>query len=239
MRFETLLALTLALVAFAPAARAEDAKEPAAAAKAGKAPKIDGTFQEEEWEDATKLERGRGDIYLKHDERKVYIAFVGEQGGIASVFVKLGGKIKVLHASASLGTAVYKPAADGKQWELERGFKWRKDADGCWKDEGWRGSLMQHGDRTHMEFALDLSKFMPRSPKKGEPAALTVALVHGGLGPSLLRWPGHLDDGTKNSKLLMGHTPAPLSFSAKKWGRLTLVKAKREKQPPPSTTEKG
>ena len=140
-----------------------------------------------------------------------------------------------------MGTAVYKPAADRKQWELERGFKWRKDADGCWKDEGWRGSLMQHGDQTHMELALDLSKFKPKSSKKGEPAALTVVLVHGGFSPSLLRWPGRLDDGTKNGKLLMGHSPAPLSFAWKKWGRLTLAKPepKRDKQPPPPTTEKG
>ena len=173
MPFKLLLALATLFVTSGASARAEDSKEPAAEAKAGRAPKIDGTFHEEEWKDATKLERGRGDIYLKHDEKKLYIAFVGEQGGIASVFVKLGDKIKVLHASGSMGTAVYKPTADGKQWELERGFKWRKDADGCWKDEGWRGSLMQHGNHTHMELALDLSKFKPKSPKKGAPASLT------------------------------------------------------------------
>lgn len=38
----------------------------------------------------------------------------------------------------------------------------------------------------------------------------------------------------------MGHTPAPLSFTSKKWGRLTLAKASKDKhKPAPPTTEKG
>src|SRR5574337_250503 len=69
---------------------------------------LDGKVDSTEWKKAKSypLQHG-GEVKITSDQNYIYIGIRGETKGWSHVYSKRGTTIKVLHASAALGTAVY------------------------------------------------------------------------------------------------------------------------------------
>jgi hypothetical protein len=122
--------------------------------------------------------------------------------------------IKVLHASAALGTAVYKRV--GKHWKLVRGFEYScRDPNDIaarrrfFAREGWLSdvSLKPIGQLG--------SKLIRRGTR--------VAIVHFVFPTSVTVQPASARDETSNPEVLRGETPELLSFEPTTWLRANAL----------------
>ena len=189
----------------------------------GKAPTIDGTLGEDEWKDAVPLELDPvGEAYLLQDDDALYVGLKVGDNCIPSLALMHQEKVHVLHASASLGTAVYE-RADG-HWKPTRRFTWRcrnglQSGDECAKflaDEGWYATTTQDGRRGQAEYRIE------RSLLSGETVRLAIVVCR--LQPQPMRacvWPEDVRDGTRNQNLLFGKAET-LDFEPHTWARLAL-----------------
>ncbi len=203
----------------------------------GNAPTLDGTLQKPEWDGATRVDLGDGNaLYWRHDDKHVYLG-LQTTAGIVTVFAHVGKKIYALHSSARLGTAVY--GRDDAAWKNERAFKYKPDSDAFLKAEGWRATTMQTGKRGQMEFVLS-HKLLGLTAKQ---RAVRVAVAV--FGRPTLGWPVVAKDVTAHGRLLMGYTPAQLTFAPQKWALIELskpkpqVKTKPGSQPSPEPKPKS
>jgi hypothetical protein len=137
------------------------------------------------------------------------IVVSGEKPGIASVFVANGDEIKVLHASAALGTAVYK--RHGKRWKLVRGFEYScRDPNDIaarqrfFAREGWLSDVSSRPIRQRV-FRLG-KRLIGRGAR--------IAIVHFVFPKGIKVQPASARDDTSNPEILRGQTPASLSFDS-------------------------
>ncbi len=88
------------------------------------APVIDGEINAREWQGAVRvqLSGNLGNALLMHDDNYLYVGIEGAKAGSGSICVRGKTGVRVLHASAALGTAAFEPE-QGK-WRLTRGFTW-------------------------------------------------------------------------------------------------------------------
>jgi hypothetical protein len=135
------------------------------------------------------------------------IVVSGEKPGIESVFVANDDVIKVLHASAALGTAVYKRF--GERWKLVRGFEYScRDPNDIaarrrfFAREGWFSDVSLKPIRQRV-FQLG-NKLLGRGTR--------VAIVHFVFPTSVKIQPASARDGTTNPEVLRGETLELLSF---------------------------
>ena len=146
------------------------------------------------------------------------IVVSGEKPGIASVFIAKGEVIKVLHASAALGTAVYKH--DVKRWKLVRGFEYRcrdpKDIAArrrFFAREGWLGDVSSRPIHQRV-FRLG-NRLIGRGAR--------VAIVHFVFPKGVKVQPASARDDTSNPEILRGETPKVLSFDPATWMQANAV----------------
>lgn len=79
----------------------------------GNAVSIDGIIEKNEWIDAKKIDfKGGGFTLFKCDSSFLYLCIQGDKLGISSVAINTDDKIYILHASASLLTAIYEKNTD-------------------------------------------------------------------------------------------------------------------------------
>lgn len=85
--------------------------------------RLDGKLEEVEWGgfDEDRVARG-GQIKFRQDADYLLIGIKSNQQTVAHVYLFNGEKVQVLHASASLGRAIYAP--DGRGWKLLSPFEW-------------------------------------------------------------------------------------------------------------------
>jgi hypothetical protein len=126
--------------------------------------------------------------------------------------------VKILHASAALGTAVYK--RDGKRWKLVRGFEYRcRDPRYIaarrrfFAREGWLSDVSSRPIRQRV-FSLG-NKLIGRGAR--------VAIVHFVFPNGVKVQPASARDDTSNPEILRGETPALLSFDPATWMRANAV----------------
>lgn len=177
----------------------------------GKAADIDGKMPDEEWADAAVVKVGEtATIRVKHDKTTLYLAHSKfPAGGFACLFVKSGDDVRILHASAQLGSALYRKKADA--WNpAAKDYAWKK-ADRMWKEEGWRAS---EGFAAGQEFAVS---FKTLGLEGAESATIALGYVHFEKreGKSLV-WPD-TGDACADAKLLAGWNPEGLKFDFSKW----------------------
>ncbi|NOT06828.1 MAG: hypothetical protein HOP28_01345, partial [Gemmatimonadales bacterium] len=111
----------------------------------GSAPTLDGTIGPAEWTDAADLPLGTGGhLYLKHDGRDLHVAIRGSGLILADLCVERGDTVRVLHSSASLGTATYAPGGTDSRTRLGV-FAWAL-RDGTAESRGPAGR-QEHYDR--------------------------------------------------------------------------------------------
>jgi hypothetical protein len=87
----------------------------------GRTPTIDGVFGEGEWDDAPVVTVGNDRFRIKHDGTHLYFAFQQDGG---SLYVAKEKGIRVLHASAQLGSAEYTTSGGARQ-SLAMAFDWQ------------------------------------------------------------------------------------------------------------------
>lgn len=192
--------------------------------------KIDGNLSNKELKDAQKQEMaGGGNAFYKIIDSKLYVGVRGLKPGISHICVTDGKDIYVFHASAALGTAVFKQK-DGK-WQLTQKFKWelrditmtpeaettRKN---FYKKNGWVASVGGMGKSTEMEYIIS-SKFTQGDKFK-------FVAVYASDPKSISFYPQKITDDTKFVKLISGDPPVTLKFEPKTWSVIsTSPKSKK------------
>ena len=167
-----------------------------------KPPTIDGVVNASEWAGA-RVERVEDvTIRFRHDSERLYISIERPQPmGFACVLVAREGVVRVLHASAKLGSATY---VDGKP--ASKDYVWR-DAATMQREEGWHATTMK--SPAMQEFAIDRDKLGPIAISFYTPSRT-------------IGWPAGLNDGAANLELVAGFNPDGLTFETAKW--ITVVR---------------
>jgi hypothetical protein len=197
---------------------------------AGREPVLDGKMEADEWRDAAVIAATTGkdsvELVAKHHDGTLYLGIRRQRAGITTIGVALGEKVLVLHASASLGSAEYRPAKGS--FDMVRGFEWRcseASSEETLRKERREHLAAHHWLGTTMKMGTGQAEFAIAAPlqsgAKGEPKTLRFALSL--MGGSALRVPKELDDGLTNTQLQMGHTPPKLQFSPNDWIVVRLV----------------
>lgn len=184
-------------------------------------PVIDGIISSGEWEDA------RADNFF--DDSKVFLMqsedywYIGIRADtpdmiVVNIFIARGNEIKILHASAALGTASYQRDEDA--WLLTQEFSWscrdtsdspeaRAEREAFLLSEGWVSTNTDIGNPNESEFQIK---------KQGEEVlrlAVTFMIVPGN-SPTF--WPASLTDATSRS---LYQLPGRLDVNPDTWGILT------------------
>lgn len=182
---------------------------------------LDGRVDSLEWKKAKSypLQHG-GEIKIMSDQRYIYIGIRGETKGWSHVYSKRGTTVKVLHASAALGTAVYE--VQKKSWEATQSFQWElRDtslSEGVLnnrleylKKNGWVATLTTMNAK-EQEFIISRALF--------DSTGMRIAIVRGSVAKSLHYWPATLKDGTLTEQLVYGQPPDSVMFDFTTWSTL-------------------
>jgi hypothetical protein len=192
----------------------------------GNAPVIDGTIAAEEWREARRESFSDGSEFIllrKEDELYLGIRAKPKERIAANVFIDTGGDITIYHASAAIGTAVYRK--DGDIFRLVRNFAWRCRGSGDGEkhraereaflhEEGWIASTSWMGSPHEIEYRI-----------RTAPAAIRLAVVFmKATEPNRkIPWPAELDDDCLEPT--PGGLPPVLSFLPETWATITEFKS--------------
>lgn len=191
---------------------------------AGPALTLDGTLATEEWKEAARGSlSGAGLALFMTRDGLLSVGVRGPAHGLAHLVVASGDTVRVLHASAALGTVVY----------VRRGGSWEKIVDPVWEMRdpssslaairarsdhldihGWVGTTGRMGRTNEVEFLL-----RPQAFGEG-PLYLAVAFFPVDPQGAPLQWPGTTGDDVALIPLLTGPMPQTLHLAPERWGRL-------------------
>jgi hypothetical protein len=154
---------------------------------------------------------------------------------VANLYLELGDELHVLHASGSLGRAVYR--RDGDVWQLVSGFTWiardpaiRKDGGGdtaalaeraaLYQRQRWMGATFRQGrDR---ETELVVARDYPGLDR----ARMAASWLAGpGEQERAATWPEGAAISEGVLALTRGETPARLEFDTRGWQSVTQATA--------------
>jgi hypothetical protein len=210
------LAATLALSA---------ADAPIRVPRTSKPPVIDGKVNAAEWKSATRIPLGHNDgqAMLIHDGTFLYVALVGAKPGIGSLCVRGRTGVRILHASAALGTAAFEP--ENGKWKMTRGFTWTNrdtgDSEAAMADrkkmlttEGWFANTSA-AVTTEREFQI------PVRGQKEVPLVLNF-VSYTPEEQKVYYWPPTIEDDCADVELASGFTAREYTFDPTKWGVVTL-----------------
>ena len=191
----------------------------------GKAPVIDGRLSPSEWADAAAYDlKGGGRLMLKFDGSYFYAAVHGKAAGWSQLYLaeEDGREIVVRHASAALGSSVYKIERTGI-WQPQSEFTWQlrdKDLsaatlakmDEHLKTAGWVANNNNMNERDQFEF-----KWRPLRPGSLR-FRMAVEYV---VNDTKQYFPETWSDDGINSRLALGYSPRDLNFDVKGWALAT------------------
>lgn len=181
-------------------------------------PVLDGRVSEDEWALALHIELGLGaDAWLGWWQGSLYVGLRGPSMLIGSLLVESEGTVRVLHASAALGTGVYQ--RDGSSWTLVQGFAWQcrmtgfSDAAAAQRDAfleqyGWLATISRLGPVEEMEYRLDETLAASR---------LLVLAMTLSDGYPILAWPVSPEDAERHRGIITGPLPDGTSFDLASW----------------------
>jgi hypothetical protein len=206
--------------------------EPPMTVPRGAAPVIDGRIDDAEWKGAAISTLPDGStLRMKHDDAHLFLAISAAQSGFPSVCIATGDTIRVLHASAALGSVAYTRAGD--VWSTrETAFvygmrttdltdKARGERREYLARHGWVGSTFRMGDgrAQEMQISLDLVSKTPA-------IALGYFVMGTGSTGSVVAWPASMPpaDGCADAELVRGAVPPQLRFAPASWVTLSLAR---------------
>jgi hypothetical protein len=190
---------------------------------------IDGRMDQSEW-DGSALQRltDGGELRLRHDGRSLFLGITSPRQSFASVCVARTDSIRILHASAALGSVAYGHAAD--EWHTgDSAFVYgmrnpalteaasRERADYLSR-HGWVASTFPMGGGRVQEMQITLDRHA------GIPALALALFVPQGDSGTVVSWPGTLapTDGCAEPLLVRGYVPPRLRFVPAGWARIDL-----------------
>lgn len=190
------------------------------------APVIDGKISNNEWKAATRVVLGnnQGHALLMHDGNYLYIGLVGAKAGIGSVCVKGKSGVRVLHASAALGTAAFEQG-ENKKWTLTRGFTFTN------RDTGDSPAAMEERKKMLATDGWFASTSHAASPEREYQIPIRghkeVPIVIGFMSftrqqEKLFYWPGSVEDDCAEAQLARGFTDREYTFDPDNWGVAVL-----------------
>jgi hypothetical protein len=187
----------------------------------GAAPVLDGTLSPDEWSDALTIDvTAQVRIFLKHADGYLFLGIQATTMGVGSPLLIVGEEIRVLHASAALGTAIY--ARQGDLWKLRQDFTWQCRSTGFstyalservrfLERNGWLGTIGYLGNPTQFEYQIAWGE---------GPLALLFLFGEFTNSFQLLSWPLATEDAAQYTELVTGTTPSELCFSVTDWATL-------------------
>jgi hypothetical protein len=187
----------------------------------GAAPTVDGTVGEAEWARAATVALERG-VMLRflHDGERVYMAISGlapPESAFACLLIAEPEHIRVLHASAKLGSAIYTAGADQRYQPRSKTYAWRPGEE-LMRDEGWLATTVSEANRRQQEFALTFAALgLPDRARRIALGYFHVDPAARPAQPGAMVWPAGLDDAVANVQLLGGFNPDALSFEPSRW----------------------
>jgi hypothetical protein len=180
-------------------------------------PVIDGRIEASEWAGAARRAMiNGGELYLLPRGEFLYLGIRGPNRGLASLCVVKGDRVRVLHASAAVGEAVYVRAGTG--WTLQTGFTW------ALRDSP-RGGGPAAGDRLAF---LGRSGWLANASAAGSPErefqirladvdAIAVTYLSLTEPPVVSFWPDTIDDDCRDVKVPQGYVPVTATFRPSRW----------------------
>ena len=209
--------VVLAACSHAPAKPAAPAGPTFDVPFAANAPVVDGVIDAAEWAGAATTTVGGLTLRFLHDRTQVYVAVEHpEPMGFTCVLLAKPSGVRVLHASAKLGSALYIATPSGAYDPMFKDYAWR-DAAAMQREEHWRATTMKTGAPPAQEFAIDLAALGPLAVSHfhSKPDAQDLAEA------KIIVWPAGLDDGAANVQLIAGFNPGGQRFDTQRW--ITLV----------------
>jgi hypothetical protein len=142
----------------------------------------------------------------------LYVGVRYDRLGAINLVVADGDRIRLLHASAALGSATH-VRKSGTTWSLAADFTWccRNPAstsrrEQLWEEEGWYASLGGVGVPGEFEYAV------------ADADGAHVALSWVAPGNASILWPADLPE--EQAAALTGPRPAEAAFDPQQWPRL-------------------
>jgi hypothetical protein len=139
---------------------------------------------------------------------------------VGNVFVQQDDEVRILHASAALGTAVFQKG--GETWEQAQAFDWRcrstddgkaaqAEREAFLRDEGWVSVNSRIGAPNELEFKI-------AAPRNG--FRLAVNVLRSSDPGAKHPWPSDLDDDC--IKPTPGGLPSQMRFQPDRWAMIEL-----------------
>jgi len=187
-------------------------------------PTIDGTHDPAEWDAATVETFADGsELLLMQADGYLYVGIRAIEPGMiaANVFIQSGGEISILHASAALGTAIYKKDADS--WQQTQDFTWQcrstslgdaaqAERDAFLQAEGWVAANSRMGIPNELEYQIKIPE---------DDFRLAAAYIKATPPYEKIPWPAELTDDTITPT--PGGLPEIFYFSSEKWMILEIL----------------
>lgn len=180
-------------------------------------PTIDGIAKPGEWADARHEQLvGGGEVWLLRAGNDLYVAVEGSGTGFPSLCVGDADRVEILHASAALGTVVYRRGAN--VWSRGPGFEWRvrdlpqpsptlaAERESFLKQQRWLANA-SHTGAPFREFRIVLD---------AERRFLGVVFLSTD-SMQAAYWPASMDDGCRDPDLLRGEAPGSLELEPSRW----------------------
>jgi len=190
----------------------------------GVSPTIDGTITTEEWQGAQREFFSDGsELLLLRNGSSFYLGIraMTPDTIAGNVFIEYSDGIAIHHASAALGTAIYRK--DGEDWRLVRNFSWRcrgtgngeeakAEREAFLREEGWIASTSRMGTSHDLEY---------RIRTRVSPLRLAVVFLRASDPNVKIPWPADLDDDCL--KPTPKGLPTVLRFFPEKWATIAIA----------------
>jgi hypothetical protein len=170
-----------------------------------------------------------GDMTVRRDGSILHVSIVGPRAGLASLCVGDATQVRILHASAAVGDALFEKVNDG--WKLKHGFEWRlrdasqgltadaasppvpasaNDPEAYFAEKGWVANANRRGSGPR-NFRIRLTD---------RTQYLGVTFLAMGEPMTVSYWPATMNDDCKQMKIGQGHLPEVAQFKPETWTRL-------------------
>jgi hypothetical protein len=190
----------------------------------GKPLAIDGTMSPGEWDGAAVETFSDGsELFLMYSGDYLYLAIRASipEMIVGNVFINRGDEISILHASAALGTALYRKGVN--DWQQEQDFAWcciktdqsavaQAEREAFLQEEHWVAANARMGTPNELEYQIEVADEILR---------LAVTYIKASNPNVKIPWPLDLEDDCITPT--PGGLPGQLNFSPDEWAVIRIL----------------
>ena len=162
---------------------------------------------------------GGGEVTLREQHGELLVGVTGPRAGLASLCVADDTRVRILHASAAVGEAVYERAGD--TWALKTKFEFKlrdgrtgppteQDRSDYFSSMGWVANASRTGDGKR-EFRIRLTDAI---------RFLGVTFFTTNEPMAVSHWPPSMDDDCRAVRIAQGYLPETAVFRPASWHRV-------------------